>query len=346
MTLPDSQTDFSAAVALSALPLALFHVTHSYHLSPCNGAAELLLEAGVVFARAQLTPTIALDAAIIAAIETLHRGDHSARSARHMPLLVADGSLCHCSYWVMPTRDPSRDYLLLDVVHQAHTHSESSESAALMASILSHEIRNPLLAIRGAAQLLVPRLSDASLCEMIIRETSRIEELLKEIDPLRGEGTHAHQPLNIHTLLEEAAASVAAGIGQHIRITRRYDPSLPAVSGNAARLSRALTNLIKNAAESCMAVAQPEITLTTRFYAGKSVCPIAIDIADNGEGIAESQRTQLFRAFVTTKREGRGLGLAIVARIIEDHGGHVELVSHARGNTCFRLWLTPATVSA
>jgi two-component system, NtrC family, nitrogen regulation sensor histidine kinase GlnL len=287
--------------------------------------------------------SLQLDAALITAIEAHQTPNNLAVcSARHVPLLVADGSLCHCSYWIIPTHDSSTLYLLLDVVHQTHRHSETSESAALMASILSHEIRNPLLAIRGAAQLLTPRLNDASLCEMIIRETTRVEDLLKEIDPLRGEGTHAHQPMNIHTILEEAASSVAAGIGQHIRITRRYDPSLPDVSGNAARLSRALTNLIKNAAESCIAVAQPEIILTTRYHTGKTLCPIALDIADNGEGIAESQRLQLFRPFVTTKREGRGLGLAIVARIIEDHGGRIELLSHRKGNTCFRLWLTPA----
>lgn len=327
----------SEALAHEALPLALFRVDREYHLHPLNQSALDLLESGTVFSRAQLSRHSPLDATLLPLVDTALDDQHSS-SERHFLLPGADGGQLACSAWAAPL-DAHHAVLALDSVSEPAIHTTANESAALMAGMLAHEIRNPLLAITGAAQLLRNANADPTFCDLINREATRIEQLLKELDPLRGSGDIPDTPVNIHALLEEAAASVSAGVGPHIRITRNYDPSLPPLAADAARFTRALTNLIKNAAEACGSVAQPEITLVTRYHLGKGSRPVAIDILDNGDGLAPAIAKRLFRPFITTKRDGRGLGLPIVARIVEDHGGRVELASGRKGATCFRIWM-------
>lgn len=327
----------SAPLVHDALPLALFRVDSEYQLHPLNPSALQLLEGGTVFARTQLSRHTPLDALIISLVSaTIDSG--SPRSERHFSLPGADGGVLACSAWVSPYGDGTA-LLVLDTVSEPVSHANATHSAALMAGMLAHEIRNPLLAIGGAAQLLKNSAADPTFCDLITREAARIELLLKELDPLRGSSDIPLTPVNLHELLEEAAASVSAGVGPHIRITRRYDPSLPPIAADGSRFTRALTNLIKNAAEACVSVAQPEIILTTRYHLGRGSRPVAIDIIDNGGGIGPDIAKQLFRPFITTKREGRGLGLSIVARIIEDHGGRVELASGRKAATCFRIWM-------
>lgn len=320
-----------------ALAIALFRVDREYHLQPLNPSAIRLLESGTVFSRAQLSRHSPLDSSLIPLVDAaLDQG--LSGSDRHFSLPGADGGLLSCSAWASPLEEHTA-LLAFDSAGDAASHTQSNESAALMAGMLAHEIRNPLLAITGAAQLLKNSSADPTFCDLIARESARIEQLLKELDPLRGSGETPDTLVNIHELLEDAAASVSAGVGPHIRITRNYDPSLPPIRADASRFGRALTNLIKNAAEACVSVAQPEITLATRYHLGRGVRPVAIDIIDNGNGIAPDIAKQLFRPFITTKREGRGLGLPIVARIVEDHGGRVELASGRKGSTRFRIWM-------
>ncbi len=322
--------------SLESLALALFKVDHDLYLTPLNNSALQLLESGTVFGRAQLSRHGLLDAQLIPHVNAA-LDKHTSHSERHLTLPGHDGGMLRVSFWVSPLE--GEVLLTLDIVSAPSTHADANESAALMAGMLAHEIRNPLLAITGAAQLLKNTLADPTFCDLITREASRIEQLLKELDPLRGSGGVALEEVNIHELLEEASASVSAGVGPHVRITRNYDPSLPLIPADPARFLRALTNLIKNAAEASVSVAQPEITLSTRYHLGKGSRPIAVDIADNGGGIDSAIASQLFRPFITTKREGRGLGLPIVARIVEDHGGRIELASGRKGSTCFRIWL-------
>ncbi len=327
----------SDTLTLGALSLALFRVNAEFLLAPLNPSAISLLESGTVFSRAQLSRHTPLDATLIPLIHAAIIRQES-RSERYFTLPGADGGLLTCSAFVSPL-DEDTALLALDSVSEPSSHAQATHSAGLMAAMLAHEIRNPLLAISGAAQLLKNASADATFCDLITREAARIEQLLKELDPLRGSTDIPPTHINIHELLEEAAASVSAGVGPHVRITRAYDPSLPPIAADGPRFTRALTNLIKNAAEACVSVAQPEITLTTRYHLGKGSRPVAIDITDNGGGIEASIAKQLFRPFITTKREGRGLGLSIVARIIEDHGGRVELASGRKNATCFRIWM-------
>lgn len=327
----------SESHALDALNLALFTVGNEWHLQPENPAAHHLLESGVLFSRAQLSRHTSIGAALIPLLTQVAHTSQAA-ALRAVRVHGVGGGGFTCSAWASPLTEGGV-LLALDVVSNPASHAAEAHSAALMAGMLAHEIRNPLLAITGAAQLLKNAQADPTFCELITREAARIEALLKELDPLRGAADVPLDDVDIHQLLDEAIGSVKAGVAPHIRIVRHYDPSLPPLQADAARFTRALINLIKNAAEACVSVAQPEITLSTRYHVAQSARPVAIDITDNGEGISPEVATQLFRPFITTKREGRGLGLSIVARIVEDHGGRVELASARKGATSFRIWM-------
>ncbi len=226
--------------------------------------------------------------------------------------------------------------------------------SASMAAALAHEIRNPLLAIKGAAQLLeqVVTGEDTALAQLIIAETRRIEQLVATMDPLTPSPAQAMEPLNIHEITEYvrlAASSFAPGV----TLRTQYDPSLPPIRGHREALIQALMNLVKNAVE---AVAphpsdrrggdNPTITLSTRYLAGERMqrpdggkLNIQVSVTDNGSGVVASVVPRLFTPFSSNKPEGKGLGLAIVAKIIEDHGGLIAYDAPPEGGARFSVYL-------
>lgn len=226
-----------------------------------------------------------------------------------------------------------------------------TEQSATMAAMLAHEVRNPLLSIRGAAQLLEGQVreDDAALPTLIIREVGRIEQLMATLDPLAVAPPTERPALNIHEPLEHARRATEASFGPGIVYAQQYDPSLPFIAASHDALVQAFTNLLKNAAEAVENAAAPRITLTTRYTLGETrrnaqgmALPIAISVADNGSGVPPRLEEKLFAPFVTTKVLGKGLGLAIVARIVEEHGG---LIAHDRpeaGGARFTLYLPAA----
>lgn len=226
-----------------------------------------------------------------------------------------------------------------------------TELSAELAAMLAHEIRNPLLSIRGAAQLLSGSVGveDAPLTTLIINEVARIDQLISTMDPLSVTPPKAIGPINIHEALEHARMAAVAAFGPNISYQQQYDPSLPPIAANHDALVQALANLLKNAAEAVENAAEPSITLTTRYTLGETrrnatgtPLPIAVSVADNGLGVPARLEERLFAPFVTTKVNGKGLGLSIVARIVEEHGG---LVAHDRpkeGGARFTLYLPAA----
>ena len=220
----------------------------------------------------------------------------------------------------------------------------ASQSIEAMGQMIGHELKNPLAGIKGAAQLLkvdVSSKESLSLLDLIISEIDRIKRLSERLEYF-GEGTGESEKVNVHTLLRNARKVVAPG-ATDVLFSEDYDPSLPHVDGDADLLMQALVNLIKNAVEALDEGG--EITLRTRSRAGARregrLLPIEIQVCDNGPGLPPHMQDRVFDPFVTSKPSGQGLGLALVAKITEQHGGIVEVASRA-GDTRFSI-LLPAT---
>jgi two-component system nitrogen regulation sensor histidine kinase GlnL len=225
----------------------------------------------------------------------------------------------------------------------------AARGATAMAAMLAHEIKNPLSGIRGAAQLLEQNASEADieLTQLIQDETDRIRNLIDRME-MFSDRPIDRAPVNIHRVLDHVRRVSQSGFASHLRIVQEYDPSLPPVWGNRDQLVQILLNLVKNAAEAVTESGQEhgEIHLITAYHHGVRIAvpgtservhlPLQIIVRDNGPGIPEELRSNLFEPFVTTKRGGQGLGLALVAKLVSNHGALIECDSRP-GRTSFRL---------
>ena len=219
------------------------------------------------------------------------------------------------------------------------TFRNAARSVSGMAAILAHEIKNPLSGIRGAAQLLEGTVGegDRELAVLIRDEADRIRALVERME-MFNEKPIDRRPVNIHRVLEHVRMLAQRGFAAHIRFVEHYDPSLPPVWGNRDQLVQVLLNLVKNAAEAIDADnGAGEITLSTAYRSSVRLAvpgsdqrmhlPLMVTVRDNGPGISESIRPHLFEPFLTTKVTGTGLGLALAAKIVGDHGGLIEIDS-------------------
>lgn len=226
---------------------------------------------------------------------------------------------------------------------------EAAQSARAVASMMAHEIKNPLSGIRGAAQLLESKLTDGDrvLAELIRDETDRIVNLVNSMEMFADDRPPAMCPVNIHEVLDHVRRLATHGFASGLKIRDRFDPSLPPVRANRDMLVQVFLNLVKNAAEACPTHGG-EIVLSTGYQVGlrfgernkghRQRRQIIASVADNGGGIPERLQPALFDPFVSGRPGGKGLGLALVARLVRIHGGMIEFSSEP-GRTIFTISL-------
>jgi two-component system, NtrC family, nitrogen regulation sensor histidine kinase GlnL len=231
------------------------------------------------------------------------------------------------------------------------------------AAMLAHEIKNPLSAIRGAAQLLEASADAESrdLTRLIRDEVDRVAALIDRMEGFTDTRPLDLAPQNIHSILDHVRDVALQGFARGITIREVYDPSLPAVLGHRDSLVQVLINLLKNAAEAMHDAqdgkASGVITLTTAYRHGVSLLTqrgdrrqslqIEVCVIDQGPGAPPEIEEHLFDPFVSSKRSGRGLGLALVDKLIADQGGMVEYAREGDpARTVFRLLLPRARAAA
>lgn len=204
----------------------------------------------------------------------------------------------------------------------------------------AHEIRNPLAAISGAAQLLEQRAGDArqrGLAQLVREESARLATLAERL--LGTRNTMATRVVNVHAILERASALLHAEHGD-VAVVRDYDPTLPAWHGDPDRLLQAVLNLVRNAAEAraTRVVLRSRAEAGWRDARGQRVPALRIEVEDDGDGVSDAIAATLFEPMVSGRAGGTGLGLALAREIAREHGGDLTLQPRAAG-ACFVLLL-------
>jgi two-component system nitrogen regulation sensor histidine kinase GlnL len=222
-------------------------------------------------------------------------------------------------------------------------------------AILAHEIKNPLSAIRGAAQLLARKVGEGekSLTSLIADEVDRIAQLIDRMQRLGREKPEPVKPLNLHLAVRRACDSVLTGESADVELCEEFDPSLPLVLANEGALVQVLVNLIANARDASRATGKPMLSIRTRFVSGLVLnvmrlgrpvkLPIEVQVSDNGPGVDAALVDHIFEPFVTSKPNGQGLGLALVSKLVRDMNGRITYERDEKaGLTHFRVHLPMA----
>lgn len=352
-----------ATAVLQALPQPVIVCGEDRHIVFVNYAAEAFFGASLsVLSRQRLDDLIAFGSPILGLFEAVLE--------RHAPMTeyrvrvgssrfgdAADDRVV--DVFATPLEGDGTIALLFqertmaDKIDRQLVSRGAARSVTGLASMLAHEIKNPLSGIRGAAQLLEQSVTpeELPLARLVRDEVDRIVDLIDRVEVFGDDRPIEREPINIHVILDRVKLLAKNGVAKGITFSEEYDPSLPPVAGNRDQLIQVFLNLVKNAAEALDRTSKPEIRFSTAFRPGIRISvqgiserislPLEIIIEDNGPGIPPDLVPIIFDPFVTSKANGSGLGLALVAKIIGDHGGVVDMDSRP-GRTRFRILLPVA----
>ena len=342
-----------ALQVLDALPHPIFTVDDSGVIQSANPAAEAFFGTTLTGREQRLDALLLPDSSLLTLVEQIREQGGAINEHRVDLGLPRLGLERLVDIFVTPLTPQSpmmvvmlRERSIAEKLDRQHALRGAARSVSAMASMLAHEIKNPLSGIRGAAQLLEAEASDDDrmLTRLICDETDRIVKLVDRMKPFSAGPNEEFDSVNIHAVLDHVKKVSQAGFARNIRFKEVYDPSLPPVLANRDQLIQVFLNLAKNAAEAIGPErADGEIEFRTSFRPGVRLkingsetpvsLPLEFCVRDNGPGIAAEILPRLFDPFVTTKPTGTGLGLALIAKIVGDHGGIVECESQASRTT-------------
>ncbi len=227
--------------------------------------------------------------------------------------------------------------------------TERSLDFEALAAGLAHEIKNPLAGLQGSAELLAREAEGAAreYAQVIAREARRVDGLVRELLDLARPAALQPAPVDIHAVLGDVLV-LARGMpgGDRVRYAERYDPSLPPLHADPEKITQVLLNLVRNAVEAVQGSERREVTFETgvapvrlRGVGGRSRPLARIAVVDSGPGVPDSMLPRLFTPFATSKAHGTGLGLAISRRIVEAHGGRIEVRNRPGGGAESAVYL-------
>jgi two-component system nitrogen regulation sensor histidine kinase GlnL len=346
-----------AEAVLNALPHPVIVVAGDGKVVDANAAAEAFFEVSLpLLRRHQLRELVPFGSPLLLLVEQVRRRGAAVNEYKvdlGTPRNPGDRLV---DLHVAPLPEQP-DYIVVmlqertiaDKMDRQLTHRGAARSVIALAAMLAHEIKNPLSGIRGAAQLLEQSADDddRALTRLICEEADRIVKLVDRMEVFSDERPVEREPINIHVVFDHVKRLAQSGFARHIKFVEDYDPSLPPVLANRDHLVQVFLNLVKNAAEAIgETVNGGEIALSTAFRPGVRLSlpgtnarvslPLEFCVRDNGPGVPDELMPHLFDPFVTTKPTGSGLGLALVAKIVGDHGGIIECESQPR-RTVFRI---------
>jgi len=350
-----SGPDTANIIDLDALPLAMICLDHDLKITRINTLGEALLGVSRTSAAERTLLSLLGQAADVLSL-LRHARDTQGRVSGIVqlegPTLASHGQLHGTASF-----SPANGYTLA-LLESARPETSESDQAGLAAfgRILGHEVKNPLAGLSGAAQLLLrnAREDQNELLKLILDEGARITRLIDKLSAFELFSSPKRLPCNIHEVLEQVLKPENIIFQEKLVFERNFDPSLPAIFGDADHLHEAFQNIIRNG---CEAIAQSgtgdRVSITTRFGLGHQTYGtgpeasgrfVIVTISDNGPGISPENQARIFEMFQTTRSGGSGLGLTVASQVIAAHNGHISM-ERDNGLTCFKVHLPIARTS-